>query len=988
MTLDADTSKLLHHLWRGGSWGYLWRSEDKLSQWIPVGKLITFPPGASNLFFGVNPTGKPRLKTERARIGDIVALNGLYADSDPKAFGGDKAKTLAHLESLAIRPSVIVDSGGGYHGYWLLRDSFVFKSELDRKRARQAQASWVKYVGADDGAKDLARLLRVPGTVNHKKEYAPNFPVVTIVQAVFNRLFTLEELEAAARVAQKPKAQPPEPVPSRDGHNQSVGAALNGELGKLARATEGTRNTQLNLSAFQLGQLVGAGLLDRSEVESRLMDAARATGLEAPEIAATIKSGIEAGMREPRTIPPNASGGAQRPSMTTALINIGLHATLFHTPEGEPHASIKVANHRETWPIRSRSFRRWLAHGYYESEGRGANAQAMQDALAVLEARAVFDAEEHAVFVRLAECDGAFWLDLADKEWRAVEVSATGWRIVPDPPVKFRRARGMLPIPDPVRGGSLEEVRRFLNIGSDDDWKLVASWIAAACRPKGPYPLLALHGGQGTAKSSTSRVLKSILDPSTAALRAEPKEARDLMIAANNGWVIALDNVSHLPAWLSDAICRLATGGGFATRQLFTDDEEAIFEAQRPVVLNGIEELAARGDLLDRSLILYLPDIPPDRRRSELDFWQDFEVAQPRIQGGLLDVISAALRDFAGVRLPSAPRMADFAGWAAACAPALGWSAQDFLNVYGGNRLAAHELALDASPIVMPIQSMVEAGEWSGTATELLNRLNDLTDEKVQRQQAWPKNGRSLSNALRRLVPNLRAVDVTVIFTRENKRRLITLKKQGNSASPASQISSATARTAYARDESNAAVTQNVSSVTQPVTQNESGDASDAEIPVSSEARKKSPQFEIAVGDRFKFHDDILVVTGLDQGVVTSTGENGAINRQVLQGVQFVYASYEPPVPDRWPRPEFEGYLRSGDLVLLAPLSSQEVEGPEDPADRAAQAVWETPASSLMSTPARRELPEEEAVCGFHPRSEWVERPTGGWYCGRCHPPS
>jgi hypothetical protein len=110
------------------------------------------------------------------------------------------------------------------------------------------------------------------------------------------------------------------------------------------------------------------------------------------------------------------------------------------------------------------------------------------------------------------------------------------------------------------------------------------------------------------------RVLRALVDPNTAALRTTPRDERDLVIAANNGWLMALDNLSHLPDWLSDALCRLATGNGFATRELYTDAEEAIFATQRPIVKNGIEELATRGDLLDRSIVLYLPTIAEDQR--------------------------------------------------------------------------------------------------------------------------------------------------------------------------------------------------------------------------------------------------------------------------------------------------------------------------------------------------------------------------------------
>ncbi len=213
----------------------------------------------------------------------------------------------------------------------------------------------------------------------------------------------------------------------------------------------------------------------------------------------------------------------------------------------------------------------------------------------------------------------AIYLDLADEQWRAVKITADGWEVVEKPPVRFRRPKAMLALPAPVQGGSVEALRRFVNV-TDGDWPLVVAWALACYRPVGPYPVLSLYGEQGSAKSTTARALRALIDPNSATLRCEPKEPRDLAIAANNGWVVALDNLSYLPTWLSDALCRLSTGGGFATRTLYENDEETIFSAQRPVIITGIEEVATRGDLLDRSILVTLPTISENHRLPESVF--------------------------------------------------------------------------------------------------------------------------------------------------------------------------------------------------------------------------------------------------------------------------------------------------------------------------------------------------------------------------------
>jgi len=266
-----------------------------------------------------------------------------------------------------------------------------------------------------------------------------------------------------------------------------------------------------------------------------------------------------------------------------------LCADLFHTATGTAFADIMIAGHRETWPIRSKRFRAWLRRRNYEATAAAPSAAAMRSVLDLLEARAQFDAPERAVSIRVAEHAGHLYLDLPDEFWRAVDISPGGWRVIACPPVRFRRPAGMLPLPLPERGGSIEAPASMLNLSSQNDLVLLVAWLLATLRSAGPYPLLVVSGEQGSAKTVLSKLLRALVDPNAAAVRALPREERELMIAANNGHLLAFDNLSNLPAGLSDALCRLASGGSFAVRRLYSDDEEVLFQAPRPILLNGIE---------------------------------------------------------------------------------------------------------------------------------------------------------------------------------------------------------------------------------------------------------------------------------------------------------------------------------------------------------------------------------------------------------------
>ena len=480
-------------------------------------------------------------------------------------------------------------------------------------------------------------------------------------------------------------------------------------------------------------------------------------------------------------------------SVTERLVGYGSEAELFHDPEGEPYATVEVDGHCETWPLKSRGYKNWLRHTYYvaqKEDGAEGNPgaprmQALNDALAQLEAKSQFEGPEHEVHVRVAQRDGAIYLDLADDEWRAVEVTSIGWRVVSSEeiPVKFKRTRGMLSLPMPEKAVGAERLlRALLNIGEDDheSWYLLLAWLVQTLRPQGPYPILILQGEQGSAKSTVERLLKALIDPSTAPLRTTPRNEHDLYIAATSAWVIAFDNISRLQPWLSDALCRLSTGGGFSTRTLYENREQELFDAMRPVILNGISDVATRPDLLDRAIIITLPRIEEDERRPESEVWEDFDRCSPAIFGALLSATSTALRELPHTELEKLPRMADFALWATAAESGFGWGPGTFMRAYAGNRQEAIDVALEIDPVAGAVLKFMEGkDEWVGSATELWKALGKEVDEQIKQTQAWPAAPHTLAGRLRRLAPPLRRMGIEYLESREGRggSRVKTLRR-------------------------------------------------------------------------------------------------------------------------------------------------------------------------------------------------------------------
>ena len=358
-----------------------------------------------------------------------------------------------------------------------------------------------------------------------------------------------------------------------------------------------------------------------------------------------------------------------------------------------------------------------------------------------------------------------------------------------------RAAEGALPSgprhaspPSPFARGAIEELRPFLNLRSAcspaDDWYLLVAWLTAALRPRGPYPILILGGEQGTGKSTTARFLRALIDPNAVPLRRPPRDERDLMIAAGNSWLVSMDNLSRIGTRFSDSLSALSTGGGFSTRRLFSDAEEALFSAQRPVLLNGIDDLAERGDLLDRSLLVSLPRVAERKRLAEETLWRRFEKAYPAIFSGVLETLSRALGELSRVRLRALPRMADFARWGVACERALDWPEGAFLAAYERNLRAANDQAIEASslgPVIVEFVTSQPRSSWVGTSERVPRRTLRACRTTYERRSPLAAEPTAARAAPAAFGVNLSRVGFEIRYWREGKQstRMVSIRKVG-----------------------------------------------------------------------------------------------------------------------------------------------------------------------------------------------------------------
>jgi len=401
-------------------------------------------------------------------------------------------------------------------------------------------------------------------------------------------------------------------------------------------------------------------------------------------------------------------------------------------------------------------------------KGRAFPPTALAEAITTIEAMALFEGPEAPVSVRMADANGAVLIDRGDDRWDAVRISPDGWDVVPHP-VRFVRTAGLKPLPAPERGGTLDTLRDFLNPGlSNNDFRLILAWMVAGMLPRGPYPVLILTGAPGSAKSTTARVLRALIDPNRAPLRFRGRDGaegiRELFISAANGRVLSIDNLSgSLSPLLSNALCSISTGAGYSTRTLYENGEESIFQVCRPVILNGIDEVATAPDLLDRALVVDLPPVPEDRRQTESAFEEALTRESPRLLGALYDTLARVLAVLPEIRPGHLPRMADFARVGMALEKVLDWAPGAFMAAYGGKQQESLAGILENSEVGKVLVGWLDdQTEWSGTLSELLTILTENAPEGAALTLGWPRTPRALAGEMKRLTAALRSVGVVV----------------------------------------------------------------------------------------------------------------------------------------------------------------------------------------------------------------------------------
>lgn len=443
-------------------------------------------------------------------------------------------------------------------------------------------------------------------------------------------------------------------------------------------------------------------------------------------------------------------------SVASQLVEIAQAMYSIHLATDGTVFAVPLDGPKLTFPLRGGkvSLRATLAREYFRRHHKAATQQALTDALMVLDGIGQeYDPEQ--VHLRVGRARGAVWLDLGDHTGRAVRIDGTGWSVEDDVPLYFRRTSLTGPLPVPARGGDIGALWSRLNVDQTDRPLILAAAVAALI-PEVPHVIIGFFGEQGSAKTTAGKTIAKLIDPSAVPVRKAPKDGESWVTAASGSWVVCLDNLSYLPDWLSDALCRASTGDGDVRRKLYTDGELIVFSFLRVIIVTGIDLGAVNGDFADRLLHITLTPLSEDTRLNDEALWKLWDIEHPKLLGALMDLTARVLRVLPSVEIGSKPRMADYFDILAAVDAVLG---TDGVTRYRQKVGAIATDSLTGDPFIIAmidIFANTYLDTFTGTSRELLHLVEPDDKKRWRQPKAWPANAREVTRLLHRQAPVMR----------------------------------------------------------------------------------------------------------------------------------------------------------------------------------------------------------------------------------------
>ena len=449
----------------------------------------------------------------------------------------------------------------------------------------------------------------------------------------------------------------------------------------------------------------------------------------------------------------------------------------FHTKDDETFVVLENGRSHRT---SSRVVKDYINRKAWNLHKGQLNKNKLEDAVAFLGAMARFEGKSEDVYLRVAGNTNEVIIDKSQRDSGCIVCTKDGWGEYDQSPVKFITQKGTLPLFEPHRipNASIELLHKFMNL-DQDTFAMVYGYLINCFNPLGPYFVGVVTGQQGSAKTTHCKQIKRLIDPHSAPARQSNIKAHDIAIAARNNFMLLVDNMSGASAEVSDIICQISTGGSFGSRKLYQDDEEHFFSFKRPVLLNGIDEIATRGDLADRSVPIRLSGISDEKRKPDSEVEELFMLYGPQLMSALLDGVCSAIKNLPTANPPFKSRMSGPVQWVTAAEVGLGLKQGRFSETYERLRTVEARYRMDESPIGRAINKLVLQNNycWFGSAVTLLQDLNELDLIGERHCSDWPKDARALGKLLKRIKPDLEKGGLEMDFDRTATKRTIVIRR-------------------------------------------------------------------------------------------------------------------------------------------------------------------------------------------------------------------
>lgn len=716
--------------------------------------LKTYPK--RDAYFAVATREKGKGKKEN--IGQFPCL---FLDVDFKDIS--EKEVLNRLKEFSLRASFIIYSGHGMHIYWLLKEP---PSKAETNQVEILNKKLAAFFHGDISSTEAARILRIPGTLNFKDPSSPK----EIVLKNFNpeNQFNLSSFDFLLQGDEDQEKQ-------ERSYSQEMNEQLNrimecdfikycdqnrktlsepqwhGMISILARETGG-RQLIHNLSK-------GYPKYSPEETNKKILHAMDA----GPISCQWIKKELWKCPKNCRVKSPAAlafKDEHEKQNQVNELLSLTDDLILFHDQYRDGYAFLN----KECISLRSKQIKIYLSKLMWDNHGKSPSTEILNQTLNVLEAQARFDNSQITLFNRvgkISDGDESFYYDLTNG--KAVKISPNGWDIC-DSPILFRRFSHQKEQVTPIKGEDPWILFKHLNVKLENQL-LVLVYIISCFIPNIPHPVFYPHGDHGSGKTTCSKIIKDIVDPSQIPTLSLQDEKKELPQQLNHHWMPFFDNVSSLSPYASDLFSQICTGGGFSKRQLYTDEDDVIYSIKRCTGLNGINVSIYKPDLLDRTILLPFERIENNQRKEEIELLAEFEKDKPLILGGIFDTLSKAININPATRLPRIPRMADFARWGFSIAEVLfpGDGGKKFLESYQQNIHLQNEEVIQSSTLAQSILTfMDDKKDWNGTMGGLYEKLDEIAGRRDKNDRSFPKASRTLHKHLKIIKPNL--ADVGIVY--------------------------------------------------------------------------------------------------------------------------------------------------------------------------------------------------------------------------------